>query len=45
MITPTGADGKFSYKGYLNVYVAEGDINAVENMTVTTTASSEITFS
>lgn len=44
-ITPTGADGKFSYKGYINVYISEGDINAVENMTVTTTASSEITFS
>ncbi len=44
-ITPTGADGKFSYKGYINVFVAEGEVNAVHDMTVTTTASSEITFS
>ena len=44
-ITPTGTDGKFSYKGYINVFVAEGEVNAVHDMTVTTTASSEITFS
>lgn len=45
VITPTGVDGKFSYKGYINVFVAEGEVNAVHDMTVTTTASSEITFS
>ena len=44
-ITPTGADGKFAYKGYVNVFVNESEVNAVHEMTVTTTASSEITFS
>lgn len=45
IITPTGADGQFSYKGFVNVYVNESDLNAVHEMTVTTTASSAITFS
>lgn len=39
IITPTGADGQFPYKGFVNVFVNESDLNAVHEMTVTTTAS------
>lgn len=44
-ITPTGVDGKFSFKGYVNVYVNESEVNSVREMTVTVTVSSEIIFS
>lgn len=44
-IEPTGTDGKFAFKGYINVYVNENEVNGVREMTVTATASSAITFS
>lgn len=31
-LTPTGSDGKFSFKGQLSVYVAGGGVNEVVNM-------------
>ena len=33
--TPTGPDGKFSFKGYLSVFVAGGGVNEVVDMTIT----------
>lgn len=33
--TPTGSDGKFSFKGYLSVFVAGGGVNEVVDMTIT----------
>lgn len=44
-ITPTGTDGKFAFKGYVDVYANENDVNVVREMTVNVTVSSEIAFS
>lgn len=33
--TPTGSEGKFEFKGYLEVYVNGGGVNEVVNMTAT----------
>lgn len=44
-VTPTGTDGKFSFKGYVSVHVTGGDVNAVREMTVTVAASTPITVS
>lgn len=44
-VTPTGSDGKFSFKGYISVHVNGGEVNAVREMTVTLAASTPITFS
>ncbi len=43
--TPTGSDGKFTFKGYVNVGVAGAGVNEVVDMTVTITPSTVITFS
>ena len=42
--TPTGSDGKFSFKGYLDVFVAGGGVNEVVDMTITIAPSTVITF-
>ena len=42
--TPTGADGKFAFKGQLSVYVNGGGVNEVVNMTVSIAASTPITL-
>lgn len=39
-----GADGKFTFKGYVSVRANGGDVNAVREMTVTVAASSVITM-
>jgi len=43
VVTPTGNDGKFSFKGKLNVYVAGGGVNEVISMVITITPSTIIT--
>lgn len=42
--TPTGEDGKMSFKGYVSVYVNGGDVNAVREMTVSVAVSTPIVF-
>ena len=42
--TPTGADGKFEFKGALSVFVNGGGVNEVVNMTVSIAASTPITM-
>lgn len=37
VVTPTGSDGKFVGKAYVNVFVAGAGVNEVVNMTVTLT--------
>lgn len=44
-VTPTGSEGKFSFKGYVSVYANGGEVNAVREMTVTVAASTPITVS
>lgn len=44
-VTPTGANGKFSFKGYVAAYVAGGGVNEVVNMGVTVTPSTTMAFS
>lgn len=44
-VTPTGDDGKFSFKGRLSVYVAGGGVNEVVDMKITVAASTPITVS
>lgn len=43
-VTPTGADGKFEFKGQLSVFVNGGGVNEVVNMTVSIAASTPITM-
>lgn len=43
--TPDGSNGKFTFKGYVNVGVAGAGVNEVVDMTVTITPSTVITFS
>lgn len=43
-VTPTGADGKFEFKGKLSVYVAGGGVNEVVDMKITIAASTPIAF-
>jgi hypothetical protein len=43
VVTPTGSDGKFNFKGQLDVYVNGGGVNEVRNMTVVIAATSAIT--
>lgn len=40
--TPTGEDGKFSFKGQISVYVNGGGVNEVVGMTVSIAASTPI---
>ena len=42
--TPTGEDGKFTFKGYLSAYVNGGGVNEVRKMTVSIAASTPITM-
>lgn len=45
VVTPTGEQGKFSFKGMLSVYVVGGGVNEVVDMTITIAPSSVITES
>lgn len=45
VVTPTGSEGKFSFKGNVSVYANGAEVNAVRDMTVTAAASTPITFS
>ena len=42
--TPDGSAGKFSFKGYLDVFVAGGGVNEVVDMTITIAPSTVISF-
>jgi len=42
--TPSGSDGKFSFKGQLSVYPSGGGVNEVVNMIVSIAPSTKITF-
>lgn len=42
-LTPTGADGKFNFKGYVSVFVVGGGTNEVIGMTVSVAPSTPIT--
>jgi hypothetical protein len=42
VVTPTGADGKFEFKGTLSVYVNGGGVNEVVGMTITIAPSTPI---
>lgn len=42
--TPTGADGKFAFKGYLTPGVSGADVNAVVDMTITIMPTTEVTL-
>lgn len=41
-VTPTGSEGKFSFKGIMYVRVAGGGVNAVRDMTITIAPTSVI---
>lgn len=43
--TPTGADGKFTFNGYVSVAATGGEVNGVRQMKVTVTLNSEVIFS
>lgn len=45
VVTPTGSEGKFAFKGTVSVYVNGGEVNAVREMTITIAASTVISFS
>lgn len=42
-VTPTGANGKFTFKGYLNAYLSGGGVNEALEMTIKINLSSPIT--
>lgn len=42
--TPTGSEGKFSFKGSLSVFANGGGVDEVREMTITIAPSSVITF-
>jgi len=44
VVTPTGDEGKFEFKGRLSVYVAGGGVNEVVDMKITIAASTVIKF-
>lgn len=44
VVTPTGSDGKFEFKGQLSVYVTGAGVNEVRGMTVVIAASTPITL-
>lgn len=44
-VTPTGEEGKFSFKGALSAYVAGGGVNEVSDMKITFAASTVLAFS
>lgn len=43
VVTPTGSEGKFVFKGQLSVFVTGGGVNEVRGMTVTIAPSTVIT--
>lgn len=43
--TPTGSEGKFSFKGMLNVRLTGAGVNEVRDMTISLAASTPIAFS
>ena len=43
-VTPTGSDGKFSFKGRLSVFPVGGGVNEVIGMTVTIAPSTPVTM-
>lgn len=43
-VTPTGDDGKFEFKGKLNVFVSGGGVNEVRDMTISIAPSTPITM-
>ena len=44
VLTPTGTDGKFQFKGQLSVHVVGGGVNEVVDMTVTIAPSTPISM-
>lgn len=44
VVTPTGTDGKFEFKGQLSVYPVGGGVNEVVDMTVTIAPSTPISM-
>jgi len=44
VVTPTGTDGKFEFKGQLSVFASGGGVNEVVGMTVTIAPSTPITM-
>ena len=44
VVTPTGADGKFSFEGQLSVFPTGGGVNEVLGMTITIAPSTPIVF-
>ena len=44
VVTPTGIEGKFSFKGALSVYASGGGVNEVVDMTITIAPSTPITM-
>lgn len=44
IVTPTGSDGKFKFKGQLSVFPVGGGVNEVVNMTITIAPSTPITM-
>lgn len=44
VLTPTGTDGKFQFKGYLSAFPVGGGVNEVVGMTVTIAPSTPITM-
>lgn len=43
-VAPTGSDGKFEFKGYVDCYVKGGDVNSAVEMSVVVTPSTAITM-
>lgn len=41
-VTPTGDDGKFTFEGQLAVWLSEGDVNSVMEMTISLAPSTPI---
>ena len=44
VVTPTGTDGKYDFKGHLSVYINGGSVNEVVKMTVSIAPSTAITI-
>lgn len=44
VLTPTGSDGKFEFKGQLSVFPVGGGVNEVVGMTITIAPSTPITI-
>ncbi len=42
VLTPTGSEGKFEFKGFLSAYVTGGGVNEVAGMTITIAPSTVI---